>query len=395
MAKPQYVVLDRDGTLIYERHYLSEVDQVELLPGAIEGLRQFVAMGLQLVVVTNQSGISRGYFDEERLGQIHQRLRSLLAAEGITLAGIYHCPHHPDDGCHCRKPAPGMLQQAALDLDFELSQCIVIGDKPCDIALGQAVGATTVLVRTGYGAEVATQGTAQPDYVVQDLRAAADTLTPDRVETYPMTVDALKLDPMTSSAVLQQTVKTHLLASAELKKRVAHECSASVVAAAQLMAEALLQGGKVLLCGNGGSAADCQHIAGELVNWLNKDFQRPGLPAIALTADSSILTAIANDSSFEQIFERQVQALGRPGDVLLGISTSGNSDNVVRAVRAAKTQEIGTVALTGAGGRLGDLADVAIQVPDHNTQRIQESHLAIEHMLCALVEVYLFSEKRK
>lgn len=179
MAKPRYVVLDRDGTLIYERHYLSEVAQVELLPGAIEGLKQFLALGWQLVVVTNQSGIGRGYFDEERLEQIHQRLRSLLAAEGITLAGIYHCPHHPDNGCRCRKPAPGMLQQAAQDLDFELSQCIVIGDKPCDIELGQAVGATTVLVRTGYGAEVATQGTAQPDYVVQDLRAAADTLNHD------------------------------------------------------------------------------------------------------------------------------------------------------------------------------------------------------------------------
>ncbi|WP_017301389.1 D-sedoheptulose-7-phosphate isomerase [Nodosilinea nodulosa] len=215
-----------------------------------------------------------------------------------------------------------------------------------------------------------------------------------------MTVDVLKFDSLASSAaleqtVLEQTVKDHLLASAELKQRVAQECSASVVAAARLMAEALRQGGKVLLCGNGGSAADCQHIAGELVNWLNKDFQRPGLPAIALTADSSILTAIANDSSFEQIFERQVQALGRPGDALLGISTSGNSGNVVRAVQAAKALEIGTVVLTGVGGRLGDLADVAIRVPDHNTQRIQEAHLAIEHMLCELVEVYLFSEKQK
>lgn len=176
MTQPKFIVLDRDGTLIYECHYLSEVDQVELLPGAVEGLKQFVAIGWRLVVVTNQSGIGRGYFDEDRLGQIHQRLRSLLTVEGITLAGIYHCPHRPDDGCGCRKPAPGMLHQAAQDLDFDPSQCIVIGDKPCDIELGQAVGATTVLVRTGYGAEVAAQGTAQPDYVVQNLRDAADIL---------------------------------------------------------------------------------------------------------------------------------------------------------------------------------------------------------------------------
>lgn len=181
MTQPKFVVLDRDGTLIYERHYLSEVAQVELLPGAIEGLKQFVAMGWRLVVVTNQSGIARGYFDADRLGQIHARLRSLLAAEGIALAGIYHCPHRPDADCGCRKPAPGMLHRAAEDLDFDPSQCIVIGDKPCDIELGQAVGATTVLVRTGYGAEVAAQGTAQPDYVVQDLRDAADTLHHDRL----------------------------------------------------------------------------------------------------------------------------------------------------------------------------------------------------------------------
>jgi D-glycero-D-manno-heptose 1,7-bisphosphate phosphatase len=190
MTQPKFVVLDRDGTLIYERHYLSEVAQVELLPGAIEGLQRFVAMGWQLVVVTNQSGIGRGYFDTDRLGQIHQRLRSLLADGGIALAGIYHCPHQPEDGCDCRKPAPGMLHQAAQNLDFDLSKCIVIGDKPCDIELGQAVGATTVLVRTGYGAEVAAQGSAQPDYVVQNLSDAAETLRYHRLTVKGISYDS-------------------------------------------------------------------------------------------------------------------------------------------------------------------------------------------------------------
>ncbi|MCG8365428.1 MAG: SIS domain-containing protein [Pseudanabaenales cyanobacterium] len=193
---------------------------------------------------------------------------------------------------------------------------------------------------------------------------------------------------------LQQQVEHHLLASARLKQQISQRCRVSIVAAARLMAETLQQGGKILLCGNGGSAADCQHIAGELVNWLSKDFQRPGLAAIALTTDSSVMSAIANDSSFESVFERQVQALGNADDLLLGISTSGNSSNIVLAVRAAKAAKLRTLVLTGVGGCLAEMADVAIQVPSNNTQLIQESHLAIEHILCELVEVYLFSEKQ-
>lgn len=188
-----------------------------------------------------------------------------------------------------------------------------------------------------------------------------------------------------------KAVAAHLLASAEMKRQIAQHCLDSILAAANLIAHSLASGGKLLLCGNGGSAADCQHMAGELVNWLNKDFQRPGLAAIALTTDSSILSAIANDSGFESIFERQVQALGKPEDVLLGISTSGNSPNVVRAVIAAQKIGMKAIALTGESGKLTAIADVTVAVPSNNTQYIQEGHLSIEHILCSLVEQQLFS----
>ena len=190
--------------------------------------------------------------------------------------------------------------------------------------------------------------------------------------------------------VLHQKAQSHLLESAELKHQIIHECLDSIIAAAQLIARSFREGGKLLLCGNGGSAADCQHIAGELVNWLTKDFPRPGLPALALTTDSSVMSAIANDTSFESVFERQVQALGKPGDVLFGISTSGNSSNIVLALKAAKAARIDTIVLTGSGGCLAAMADVAIAVPSRNTQYIQESHLAIEHISCGLVESFLF-----
>ncbi len=167
----------------------------------------------------------------------------------------------------------------------------------------------------------------------------------------------------------------------------------SILSAAELIAQSFQSGGKVLLCGNGGSAADCQHMAAEFVNRLRAEFERPGLPAIALTTDSSFLTAFANDYDFERVFERQVQTLGKPGDVLIGISTSGNSTNVIRAVEAAEALTMHTIVLTGSGGRLAQIANVAISVPSANTQYIQEAHLAIEHILCDLVERHLFDEE--
>jgi phosphoheptose isomerase len=196
---------------------------------------------------------------------------------------------------------------------------------------------------------------------------------------------------MTTNVERRQATRTYLAESADIKRRTAEECEDAILAAADLIAESFRAGGKVLICGNGGSAADCQHMAAEFVSRLTKEFERPGLPAIALTTDTSFLTAFANDCGFEGVFERQVQALGRPGDVLIGISTSGNSPNAVRAVRWARTAGLRSVVLTGAGGQLAGLADVAIQVPSTDTQHIQETHLAIEHLICWFVERDLYS----
>lgn len=160
--------------------------------------------------------------------------------------------------------------------------------------------------------------------------------------------------------------------------------------AARLLIDALAQGNKVLICGNGGSAADAQHMAGELVGRFQKD--RRGLPCVALTTDTSILTACANDFGYEEVFARQVEAIGAAGDVLIGISTSGNSPNVVKAFEAAASVGMQRVALTGNdGGRIAKMDGVlSIVVPSCSTQRIQEGHLTIIHVLCELVEDALF-----
>jgi len=164
-----------------------------------------------------------------------------------------------------------------------------------------------------------------------------------------------------------------------------------IVRAADAMARALRTGGKILLFGNGGSAADAQHIAAELVNRFF--IERKALPAIALTTDSSVITSISNDRDYAEVFARQVEALGRPGDVAVGISTSGQSASVVRGLETAGSSQMCTVAFTGGdGGKIAALVDYAFVVPSRSTPRIQEVHATLGHVLCQLVERELFGE---
>jgi D-sedoheptulose 7-phosphate isomerase len=187
-------------------------------------------------------------------------------------------------------------------------------------------------------------------------------------------------------------IRKHFEDSIAVKQRAAAELAPSIAAAADLMTSTLRAGGKILSCGNGGSAGDAQHFSAELLNRF--EMERPGLPAIALTTDGSTLTAIANDYAFEEIFSKQVTALGTPADCLLAISTSGNSPNVLAAIKAAHERDMTVVALTGhEGGSIGrelGAKDVEIRVPDERTARIQEVHLVVIHCLCDVIDQTLF-----
>jgi len=186
-------------------------------------------------------------------------------------------------------------------------------------------------------------------------------------------------------------VKGHFAESIAVKQASIEPLSAPIARGGQTIAEALLNDGKILSCGNGGSAGDAQHFSAELLNRF--EMERPGLPAMALTTDSSTVTSIANDYSFEDIFAKQVRALGRENDVLLAISTSGNSENDNRAICAAHERGMKVVALTGRdGGRMADLlgeTDIEIRVPATRTARIQEVHLVVIHCLCDLIDTTL------
>lgn len=180
--------------------------------------------------------------------------------------------------------------------------------------------------------------------------------------------------------------------SMETKARAADLLPDTILVAGQRMVECLLNGGKILTCGNGGSAGDAQHFSSELLNRFERE--RPALPAMALTTDSSTLTSIANDYSYNEIFSKQIRALGNQGDVLLAISTSGNSGNVIQAIQAAHDREMIVIAMTGReGGEMANLysnGDVEIRVPAHSTARIQEVHLLVIHSLCDYIDEQLF-----
>jgi D-sedoheptulose 7-phosphate isomerase len=188
-------------------------------------------------------------------------------------------------------------------------------------------------------------------------------------------------------------IKKQLTQSIETMTKVLHDeaIHAAVLEAGRLTADAMKQGRKLMVCGNGGSAADAQHLVAEFVSRLTVD--RPALRAIALTTDTSILTAIGNDYSYDNVFERQVEALGNQGDVLLAISTSGNSKNCVKALNLAKTMGVTTIAYTGNnGGAMSALADINVIIPSDTTMNIQESHLALEHIFCMVVERFYFGK---
>jgi len=171
----RFALIDRDGTINVERDHLVDPDELELIPGSAAALRRLRdGLDLGIVVVTNQAHIGRGLLRPERLDVIHDRLRTMLAAEGATVDAILHCPHRPEDGCGCRKPAPGMALEAAARFGFDPARAFVVGDHAGDMGMGRAIGATTLLVRTGHGDDEVERATDLADHVVADLAAAVD-----------------------------------------------------------------------------------------------------------------------------------------------------------------------------------------------------------------------------
>lgn len=370
--KNRYVILDRDGTLIVDKNYLHDPDEVELLPGVVDGLKKLISEGYGLIVVTNQSGVGRGYFGESEVQAVNSKLSALLNSHGIDVLGFYHCPHTPEDNCGCRKPAIGMVCEACRELCFSLGdvQC-VIGDKTSDVSLADNLGVPSVLVLTGYGESCLNNG-ASPSFCAKNMMEAAN---------YIINYEEQRLSIL---KIFDENIEENIRLLKELRM-VGREIERAV----SVMTDSLKNNGRIFVCGNGGSAADAQHMAAELSGRFLKE--RKALDAMALSSNPSVITAVGNDYSFAEIFARQVEAHGRGGDVLIAISTSGNSMNIVNAVKKAKKIGIHTIGLTGcSGGEITKITDILIKVPSSSVPRIQEMHLLIEHTLCEMTEQILF-----
>lgn len=368
-----YVILDRDGVLNREapaRGYITSVDQFEWLPGALQGLAALHRAGVRVAVATNQSCIGRGLASVADIEAIHAHMRAAAEAAGGRIDHVFYCPHAPQDGCNCRKPAADLIQQAFAAGGVGKSETLVVGDDARDLQAGWRAGIAVALVRTGKGraTEREVRGLAIPTY--NDLPTLAQAIVTGTFPTASWSVMSVNRIFNEHARVLAAALES-LPPVLERISHVVHTC--------------YMQGHKVLACGNGGSAADAQHLVAELVGRFREE--RRGLPAIALSSDGPTLTALANDYGYERVFARQVEAHAQPGDVLFAISTSGNSASVVEAARTARGLGCTVVAMTGeGGGRLAECADILLCVPSSVVARIQELHGLSIHAIAELLD---------
>lgn len=343
------VFLDRDGVINENLpEYVRSWEEFRWLPGAAAAMRRLAAAGLPIVVVTNQSGIGRGVIARDVVDDMHRRI-----GEEVELAAVMLCPHHPDDACDCRKPKPGMLRQAAVDLDIDLAASWMVGDHPSDAAAARAAGARPILVRSGRGSadELAADGAP----VVDDLNAAVDLILGQAREC--ATVDYFDALAACVSVIDRAAV-------------------ARLVEAIRRTREGV---GMIYTLGNGGSAATASHLALDLA----KNTRRPDrahLRCVCLADNAGLLTAWANDSAYTEVFAAQLDAVARPGDLVVAVSGSGNSRNVLRAVELARAHGAATFGIVGfEGGELAGAADDCVVVRSTNMQLVEDAHMAIVH----------------
>lgn len=432
------VFLDRDGTINEEVNYLHRPEDLKLLPMAAEAIRLWNDHGFRVVVVTNQAGVARGYYQEADVEKLHQYMNQILKEKGAHIDAFYYCPHHPEHGigpykikCHCRKPDTGMFEAAERDCPVDKAHSYMVGDKWLDTQAGARFGVHTALVGTGYGRELYEEvlrghphrnpdggqesrsdaehpmeffGNTLYDVALWTLRCeeyggsaakapASGSLRRNKAMTEPINQLKLLIQRYPQLAPIEQQI---------------HQ-------AYEILEQCYERGGKLLVAGNGGSCADSEHMVGELMKGFCRKRPVPeafekrlaeadpvlgpelaaklqgALPAIALTGHPALSTAYLNDVDGLLTFAQQVYGYGTEGDVLLGISTSGNSKNILYAMTAARAKGMKTIGLTGRdGGALDRAADAAIIVPEQETYWIQELHLPIYHTLCLMLEEHFF-----
>jgi D-sedoheptulose 7-phosphate isomerase/D-glycero-D-manno-heptose 1,7-bisphosphate phosphatase len=368
------VLLDRDGTIIVDKGYVGSVDRVEFIDGAIEAIAALNRAGLPVAVVTNQAGVARGHYDVEDVQQVHKHMIAELARRDAHVDLWLYCPYHPDGIVEAfarsssdRKPEPGMAVAAARALDLDLGASWVVGDSPADVGLARAVGARAL--------SVGTDGSEPGVTAVPDLAEAVRLILADigsRRASFP--AHPFHDAGTFGSAYTGQLART--MAAVDIDQ---------LTRAGNILMDAYDRDAAVFACGNGGSASIANHLQCDHVKGVRTGTDL-STRVFSLSTNIELFSAIANDLGYEQVFEYQLQSLARPGDVLVVVSSSGRSPNIVRALEWAASKGMRSIALTGfTGGQARKLATVSIHVDSDNYGIVEDAHQACMHLLAQYV----------
>lgn len=391
------VLLDRDGTVIVDHGYVGSIDRVDLIDGAAEAIAAFNRADVPVAIVTNQAGVARGLYTMDDVERVHQHLATILAQHDAHIDRFLFCPYHPEGTVTAfarhsfdRKPEPGMALAAARALDLDLSASWVVGDRPEDMQLAATVGAAGVFVGPNSAEHDGVWSfpdlrTATP-FILHRMKAASwDALSPSAL--IPRAGPRPKF-PVVPYAEADSYCRAYVTESSSAARSVDF---LQIQRASALLVEAYTGGAVVFACGNGGSASIANHLQCDHVKGVrNGTSLWPRV--VSLTSNVELMTAIANDISYEDVFAYQLQSQARRGDVLVVISSSGESLNVVRALDWARGHGLRTIALTGfRGGKARELADVAIHVDSSNYGVVEDNHQAIMHALAQYIRQSLMT----
>ena len=373
------VLLDRDGTIIADSGYVGAVDRVEFLVGAIDAIAALNRAGLPVAVVSNQAGVARGYYSVEDVHQVHKHMIEELAREGAHIDLWLFCPYHPDGTVESfarasadRKPGPGMALAAAEALGLDLTSSWVVGDSAGDIGMARAVGARPL--------HVGPVAFPAPDVLsFPHLQAAVRHIIDDHSRRLPSVRPSFPVRRYPDGGSFGSAY------AAELARAVGSVDMTQVASAAELLNDAYDREASVFACGNGGSASIANHLQCDHVKGVRNGTDLT-TRVFSLSTNIELFSAIANDHGYEMVFEYQLQSLARTGDVLIAVSSSGRSPNIVRALEWANQHGLHTIALTGfSGGAARELASVSVHVPSDNYGIIEDAHQACMHLLAQYV----------
>ncbi|HEV2068720.1 MAG TPA: HAD-IIIA family hydrolase [Acidimicrobiales bacterium] len=390
MGKPG-ILLDRDGTIIVDHRYVGSIDRVEFIEGAPEAIASFNRAGIPVAVITNQAGVARGYFGLDDVEKVHQHITDRLAEYDAHIDLFLFCPYHPAGVVQPfaryssdRKPEPGMALAAARALDLDLSSSWIVGDHASDMAVAAAVGACGVFLGPSKEddpgvwsfPDLATAG----EFILENIGAHGleDGLSLLRAPG-PAARPKFPVEPFHYAATYCQAYFS------ELTETIGTIDLVAVERAAATLIEAYDRGAAVFACGNGGSASisnhvQCDHLKGVRVG--------TGLwPRVtSLSCNVELMTAIANDIGYEEVFVYQLQSHARPGDVLVAISSSGQSPNILRALEWSRANGLRTIALTGfSGGEARSSAEISIHVESANYGIVEDAHQSTMHLLAQYI----------